>query len=149
MLLRSTPAPPQWHHKNMILTFFRTSTSCWVREADIGSSREAPLTSYIGNDPELDPERATPQPPVKTVDKPAARTGKRNAPAEAPVRGDAPATGRQNNAKASANANDNCTSYDNLTFVRPTSCNGVVGCCILSMVQADLCRLPGSQCRCG
>lgn len=80
----------------------------------MGSRRESPLTSYVGNDPELDPERATPQPPVKTVDKPAARTGKRNAPAEAPVRGDAAATGRQNNGAKSNNANDNCTSHNYL-----------------------------------
>ena len=77
-----------------------------MRRTDISGGPETPLTTSIGNDPELDPERATPQPPVKTVDKPAARTGKRNAPAEAPVRGDAPTTGRQQ--PKSGNANDNC-----------------------------------------
>ena len=39
----------------------------------------------LGNDPELDPDRE-PEPPTKAIDKPAARAGKRNAPAEAPVR---------------------------------------------------------------
>ncbi|KAF2757869.1 hypothetical protein EJ05DRAFT_369979 [Pseudovirgaria hyperparasitica] len=41
------------------------------------------LYELLGNDPELDPDRPA-DPPVKTVDKPAARQGKRNAPAEAP-----------------------------------------------------------------
>jgi len=48
----------------------------------------AQLPSHIlslGNDPELDPDRE-PEPPTKAIDKPAARAGKRNAPAEAPVR---------------------------------------------------------------
>ena len=39
----------------------------------------------LGNDPELDPGRE-PEPPTKAIDKPTARAGKRNAPAEAPVR---------------------------------------------------------------
>lgn len=58
-----------------------------------------PLTPTIGNDPELDPERATPQPPTQAIDKPLARTGKRNAPAEAPVRaaGSAPGTSQRDN----------------------------------------------------
>lgn len=41
-----------------------------------------------GNDPELDSDRE-PEPPTKTIDKPAARHGKRDAPREAPA---APAT---------------------------------------------------------
>ena len=36
-----------------------------------------------GNDPELDPERE-PEPPTKVIDKPVARTGKRNTGAEGP-----------------------------------------------------------------
>jgi plasminogen activator inhibitor 1 RNA-binding protein len=35
-----------------------------------------------GNDPELDSDRE-PEPPTKTIDKPAARHGKRDAPKEA------------------------------------------------------------------
>lgn len=45
---------------------------------------------YAGNDPELDPDRE-PEPPTKIIDKPTARTGKRNAGAEAPA--PAPAAG--------------------------------------------------------
>ncbi|KAF2199105.1 hypothetical protein GQ43DRAFT_130916 [Delitschia confertaspora ATCC 74209] len=44
------------------------------------------LYELLGNDPELDPERATPKPPTTAVDKPLPRTGKRNAPpAEVPA----------------------------------------------------------------
>jgi len=43
------------------------------------------LFELLGNDPELDPDRA-PDPPTKAIDKPAARIGKRNTPAEPPVR---------------------------------------------------------------
>ncbi|GAB7345012.1 hypothetical protein MBLNU457_3433t2 [Dothideomycetes sp. NU457] len=39
----------------------------------------------LGNDPELDPNRE-PEPPTKAVDKPIARSGKRNAAGEAPER---------------------------------------------------------------
>ena len=39
-----------------------------------------------GNDPELDPDRE-PEPPTKVIDKPAPRTGKRNASAEGPGSG--------------------------------------------------------------
>jgi len=39
----------------------------------------------LGNDPELDPNRE-PEPPTKAVDKPAARSGKRNAAADPPER---------------------------------------------------------------
>lgn len=79
-----------------------------------------PLTSLTGNDPELDPERATPQPPVKTVDKPAARTGKRNAPAEAPARSAAPTTSRA--PRDSGNANENCTSISLSLGAKATLC---------------------------
>ena len=48
------------------------------------------MTSYVGNDPELDPDRE-PEPPTKVADRPAARHGKRNAGGEAP----APAPQRQ------------------------------------------------------
>ncbi|KAJ4304576.1 hypothetical protein N0V90_000102 [Kalmusia sp. IMI 367209] len=64
------------------------------------------LYELLGNDPELDPERATPVPPTKTVDKPAARTGKRNAPAEAPARSGL-ASNRDSAPKDSGSANDN------------------------------------------
>lgn len=61
------------------------------------------LFELLGNDPELDPDRA-PDPPTKAIDKPTARTGKRNAPAEAPVR----SAGHSTRApKDSGNANDN------------------------------------------
>ncbi|KAF2765826.1 hypothetical protein EJ03DRAFT_330662 [Teratosphaeria nubilosa] len=46
------------------------------------------LYDLLGNDPELDPDRE-PEPPTKAVDKPVQRSGKRNAGAEAPARGDA------------------------------------------------------------
>ncbi|KAF1958246.1 hypothetical protein CC80DRAFT_408772, partial [Byssothecium circinans] len=56
-----------------------------------------------GNDPELDPDRPA-DPPTKAIDKPTARSGKRNAPAEAPSR----AAGASTRApKDSGNANDN------------------------------------------
>ena len=93
---------------NEKLTFHRTFTSCWVRPGRIDRAAGQPLTTLIGNDPELDPERATPQPPTKTVDKTAARTGKRNGPAEAPTRPGAPSN-RVGAPKDSGNANDNCT----------------------------------------
>ena len=41
---------------------------------------------YVGNDPELDPERE-PEPPTKIIDKPTQRAGKRNAGAEGPAGG--------------------------------------------------------------
>ncbi|KAF2817590.1 uncharacterized protein BDZ99DRAFT_565312 [Mytilinidion resinicola] len=43
------------------------------------------LFELLGNDPELDPDRA-PDPPAKAIEKPVARAGKRNTPAEPPVR---------------------------------------------------------------
>lgn len=43
-------------------------------------------TSSKGNDLELDPNRE-PEPPVKVMDKPVQRTGKRNPGAEAPSNG--------------------------------------------------------------
>ncbi|KAK5173736.1 uncharacterized protein LTR77_002417 [Saxophila tyrrhenica] len=54
------------------------------------SSNIASKNTYelLGNDPELDPDRE-PEPPTKVIDKPVARTGKRNAGAEGPS-GDAP-----------------------------------------------------------
>lgn len=51
------------------------------------------LYELLGNDPELDPDRE-PEPPTKVVDKPTARTGKRNGLAEQPARVEAPAAGR-------------------------------------------------------
>lgn len=42
------------------------------------------LYELLGNDPELDPERATPQPPARAIDKPMDRSGKRNAGPTAP-----------------------------------------------------------------
>lgn len=64
-----------------------------------------PLTKHPGNDPEQDPERRTPEQPTKAIDKPAPRSGKRNAPAEAPA---APAAGGfSRGPKDSRNANDN------------------------------------------
>ncbi|KAI5370669.1 putative hyaluronan/mRNA-binding protein [Septoria linicola] len=52
------------------------------------------LYELLGNDPELDPERATPPVPTKVVDKPVARSGKRNGPAEgAAARDGAPRQG--------------------------------------------------------
>ncbi|CAK1354485.1 hypothetical protein CB0940_01670 [Cercospora beticola] len=44
------------------------------------------LYELLGNDPELDPERATPPVPTKVVDKTLPRTGKRNGPAEGAAR---------------------------------------------------------------
>jgi len=44
------------------------------------------LYELLGNDPELDPDRE-PEPPTKAIDKPVARTGKRNAGAEGPAGG--------------------------------------------------------------
>ncbi|KAF2160458.1 hypothetical protein M409DRAFT_70424 [Zasmidium cellare ATCC 36951] len=43
------------------------------------------LYDLLGNDPELDPDRE-PEPPTKVIDKPVARTGKRNAGAEGPAK---------------------------------------------------------------
>ncbi|EOD49177.1 Hyaluronan/mRNA-binding protein [Neofusicoccum parvum] len=57
-----------------------------------GSIASKNLYELLGNDPELDPERRQPVPPTKAIDKPAARTGKRNAGSEAPLK-PAPATG--------------------------------------------------------
>lgn len=62
------------------------------------------LYELLGNDPELDPDRREPEPPTKAIDKPAARTGKRNGPAEAPARS---STGPSRAPKDSGNANDN------------------------------------------
>ncbi|OKL60296.1 hypothetical protein UA08_04073 [Talaromyces atroroseus] len=45
--------------------------------------RSKNLYELLGNDPELDSDRE-PEPPTKTIDKPAARHGKRDAPREAP-----------------------------------------------------------------
>ena len=51
-----------------------------------------------GNDLELDPNRE-PEPPVKVMDKPVQRTGKRNAGPEAPSNGTArPAAGGRDQA---------------------------------------------------
>jgi len=50
------------------------------------------LFELLGNDPELDPDRE-PEPPTKAIDKPIARTGKRNTPAEPPVRDSRPSRG--------------------------------------------------------
>ncbi|KAF2249536.1 hypothetical protein BU26DRAFT_565179 [Trematosphaeria pertusa] len=62
------------------------------------------LFELLGNDPELDPDRE-PEPPTKAIDKPTARSGKRNAPAEPPARtSGGPARGGP---KDSGNANDN------------------------------------------
>ncbi|KAF7590515.1 hypothetical protein BBP40_002703 [Aspergillus hancockii] len=49
--------------------------------ADVRSKN---LYELLGNDPELDPNRA-PEPPTKAVDRPAQRVGKRDTPKEAPV----------------------------------------------------------------
>ncbi|CAI6333078.1 unnamed protein product [Periconia digitata] len=62
------------------------------------------LFELLGNDPELDPDRA-PEPPTKAIDKPTARTGKRNGPSEAPARSAGNTTSRA--PKDSGNANDN------------------------------------------
>ncbi|OCK81294.1 hypothetical protein K432DRAFT_21211 [Lepidopterella palustris CBS 459.81] len=51
------------------------------------------LFDLLGNDPELDPDRE-PEPPTKAIDKPTARTGKRNTPNEAPPARDAGRGGR-------------------------------------------------------
>ncbi|KAB2576841.1 Hyaluronan/mRNA-binding protein [Lasiodiplodia theobromae] len=51
-----------------------------------GSIASKNLYELLGNDPELDPERKQPEPPTKAIDKPAARTGKRNAGGDAPVK---------------------------------------------------------------
>jgi plasminogen activator inhibitor 1 RNA-binding protein len=48
--------------------------------ADVRSKN---LYELLGNDPELDSDRE-PEPPTKTIDKPAQRHGKRDAPKEAP-----------------------------------------------------------------
>ncbi|KAF2114413.1 hypothetical protein BDV96DRAFT_576726 [Lophiotrema nucula] len=61
------------------------------------------LYDLLGNDADQDPDRE-PEPPTKAIDKPAARTGKRNAPAEAPAR-TAPSTGGRQ--RDTNNANDN------------------------------------------
>ncbi|OJD36270.1 telomere and ribosome associated protein [Diplodia corticola] len=64
-----------------------------------GSIASKNLYELLGNDPELDPERKQPEPPTKAIDKPAARSGKRNAGAEAPLKdaraAPAPRGGRQ------------------------------------------------------
>lgn len=58
--------------------------------ADVRSKN---LYELLGNDPELDSDRE-PEPPTKTVDKPAARHGKRDAPREAPAAPSAPTAPR-------------------------------------------------------
>lgn len=68
------------------------------------------LYDLLGNDPELDPDRE-PQPPTKAIDKPTARTGKRNGPAEAPARSSG---GPSRAPKDSGNANDNYIRDRNL-----------------------------------
>lgn len=98
---------PKQKHKHALenlptnIHLHRTSTSSWVRRQHHHRDPSTPranaiLTSCPGNDPELDPERATPQVPTKVIDKPVARTGKRNAPAEgnAAVRDDTRQGGR-------------------------------------------------------
>ena len=72
-----------------------------------------PLTSHAGNDPELDPNRE-PEPPTKAIDKPTARTGKRNAPTEAPARSAGAGATTTRAPKDSANANDNCALHLNM-----------------------------------
>lgn len=62
------------------------------------------LYDLLGNDPEQDPERATPVPPTKAIDKPTARSGKRNAPTEAPSR---PAGASSGGRPATNSANEN------------------------------------------
>ncbi|KAM3415568.1 hypothetical protein BST61_g9089 [Cercospora zeina] len=54
-----------------------------ARDRDIQNERRHRIK---GNDPELDPERATPPVPTKVVDKTLPRTGKRNGPAEGAAR---------------------------------------------------------------
>ncbi|KAF2139714.1 uncharacterized protein K452DRAFT_289701 [Aplosporella prunicola CBS 121167] len=51
-----------------------------------GSIASKNLYELLGNDPELDPERRTPEQPTKAIDKPNQRAGKRNAGAEGPVK---------------------------------------------------------------
>ena len=66
---------------------YRISTSSWVCLKDLDDEDETisdPLD--VGNDIDQDPELRTPEPPVNPVDPSTARSGKRNAPAEAPVR---------------------------------------------------------------
>ncbi|KAF2264932.1 hypothetical protein CC78DRAFT_532800 [Lojkania enalia] len=63
------------------------------------------LYELLGNDPDQDPELREPEPPTKAIDKPTARTGKRNVPAEAPSR-TAPSTGRGGQ-RDMLNANEN------------------------------------------
>ncbi|KAF2275111.1 uncharacterized protein EI97DRAFT_459738 [Westerdykella ornata] len=62
------------------------------------------LYELLGNDPELDPDRPA-EPPTKAVDKPLPRTGKRNAPAEAPASQTTGTTGRTQ--RQGPNANEN------------------------------------------
>ncbi|KAI9833034.1 MAG: hypothetical protein M1819_003866 [Sarea resinae] len=63
------------------------------------------LYELLGNDPEQDPERAEPQPPTTAVEKPIARTGRRNAPADAPA-ASRPAAGARGGRQDSATGNE-------------------------------------------
>ncbi|EYE94609.1 putative telomere and ribosome associated protein Stm1 [Aspergillus ruber CBS 135680] len=58
--------------------------------------RSKNVYELLGNDPELDPNRA-PEPPTKALDKPTPRVGKRDAPKEAPAQQQQPRenTGRR------------------------------------------------------
>jgi len=66
-------------------------THLWFTMASIASKN---LYELLGNDPEQDPERATPQPPTKAVDKPVNRTGKRDAGPTAPSESTGSSRGR-------------------------------------------------------
>lgn len=115
---------PKQKHKHALenlptnIHLHRTSTSSWVRRQHHHRDPSTPranaiLTSRPGNDPELDPERATPQVPTKVIDKPVARTGKRNAPAEgnAAVRDDTRQGGRGGAIKGDGGTIHSCACH--------------------------------------
>ena len=85
----------------------RTSTSCWVCRTAAARSRTL-AHDPAGNDPELDPNRPA-DPPTKAIDKPVARSGKRDGlDTKAPVERVGNPRPKQSN-----NANDNGMSMSN------------------------------------
>lgn len=68
----------------LISVISRTSTSFWVYFHALPCHRTILTTNFAGNTSDQDSDRE-PEPPTKTIDKPTARLGKRDAPASAPA----------------------------------------------------------------
>lgn len=78
------PQKPSLRAQALTRYHFRTYTSSSVPTSPC-KRRTISDKSPTGNDPDQDPELRTPDVPVAPIDKPAARSGKRNAAPEAPV----------------------------------------------------------------